>query len=80
MSRGYRGMGGEYGLRYRSVTESKDSDDGLINREVNSILNECHEKAKTILSGHTDTLVKVADKLLEVESLDGEELETLLAS
>jgi len=71
------GMGSEYGLRYRSVIEPKDSDDGLINREVNSILNECHEKAKSILSGHNDVLVKVADKLLEVESLDGAELEVL---
>ncbi len=72
------GMGGEYGLRYRSVTEPKDSDDGLINREVNKILNDCHESAKAILGGHNDKLVEVADKLLAAESLDGAELEALL--
>jgi len=72
------GMSSEYGLRYRSPIEVKDSGDDLINREVNTILNECHESAKKILSGNNDKLVKVADKLLETESLDGQELEALL--
>jgi cell division protease FtsH len=50
-----------------------------IDAEVKQIVDECFASAKNILSSHKDQLEVVATKLLEVETVDGDEFRTLLA-
>ncbi len=49
-----------------------------IDAEVKKIVDDCFETAKKILLEHKDQLTLVADKLLEVETLDGDEFRALL--
>jgi cell division protease FtsH len=49
-----------------------------IDKEVRKIILECQKKAKTILIEHMDQLHKVAEALLERESLDAEDVKILL--
>jgi cell division protease FtsH len=51
-----------------------------IDEEIRRIINEAYEKAKSILTQHKDTLVRLAKKLIEVETLEGEELEAVLSA
>lgn len=48
-----------------------------IDEEVKSIVEACFEEAKAILSENLDKLNTVAEALLEVETLDGEQFEML---
>ena len=50
-----------------------------IDEEIRRIISEAHEKAKGILTQHKDTLIRLAKKLMEVETLEGEELEAVLS-
>ncbi|HHY11920.1 MAG TPA: ATP-dependent metallopeptidase FtsH/Yme1/Tma family protein, partial [Firmicutes bacterium] len=50
-----------------------------IDQEESNIINECYDRAKHILSQHRDSLVLVAETLLERETLKSEELERLLS-
>jgi cell division protease FtsH len=50
-----------------------------IDEENHRLISEAHEKAKSILTQHKDTLVRLAKKLIEVETLEGEELEVVLS-
>jgi len=50
-----------------------------IDKEIRRLISEAHEKAKSILTQHKDTLVRLAKKLIEVETLEGEELEAILS-
>jgi cell division protease FtsH len=50
-----------------------------IDQEGRAIINECFEKAKALLEERKDTLVLVAETLLERETLKGAELDILLA-
>ncbi len=50
-----------------------------IDEEIRRIISEAHERAKSILTQHKDTLVRLAKKLMEVETLEGEALETVLS-
>ena len=45
----------------------------LIDEEVKTILAECYEKAKNILSQHLDTMDKIAQFLIEKETITGAE-------
>ncbi|MFA5776664.1 MAG: ATP-dependent zinc metalloprotease FtsH [Patescibacteria group bacterium] len=49
-----------------------------IDTEVKKIVDECFELSKKTLSAHKEQLEAVANKLLEVETLDGDEFRTLL--
>ena len=49
-----------------------------IDDEVKSIIKECYDKARSILTEHSDELHRVAEALLERESLDGDEIKILL--
>jgi len=51
-----------------------------IDEEIRRIISEAHEKAKSILTQHKDTLIRLAKKLMEVETLEGEELEAVLSA
>lgn len=50
-----------------------------IDQEGRAIINECFEKAKALLEERKDTLILVAETLLERETLKGAELDILLA-
>lgn len=48
-----------------------------IDEEMRSIIEDCYEEAKQILTEHMDQLNAVAEALLEIETLDGEQFEKL---
>jgi cell division protease FtsH len=50
-----------------------------IDQEESAIIKQCYERAKQILSEHRDTLILIAETLLEKETLKAEELERLMA-
>ncbi len=49
-----------------------------IDEEVKVIITECHERATRIITEHEDELHRVAEALLERESLDAEDIKILL--
>ncbi len=51
-----------------------------IDDEVQRIIGAAHKQAKDVLTKHKDTLVRMAQKLMEVETLDGEALEAVFAA
>lgn len=51
-----------------------------IDKEIRAIVEECYENAKNILVENRQKLEKIADILLEKETIEGEELEELLKS
>ncbi len=50
-----------------------------IDKEVRRIIDECYERARTLIREYRDRLERVAKALLERESLEGEDLERALA-
>ncbi len=50
-----------------------------IDEEVSRILNEAHEQAKQALEGHRDLLDRLANLLLLVETIDGDDLRAYVA-
>lgn len=50
-----------------------------IDEEIRRFISEAHEKAKSILTQHKDTLLRLAKKLMEVETLEGEGLEAFFS-
>jgi len=49
-----------------------------IDAEVKRIIEDCHNRAKKILTGHEEELHRVAGALLERESLDADDIKILL--
>jgi len=65
----------------REVNEEQDYGEGVaadIDREVKSLLDEAYERAENVLAEHKAELVKVAEYLLEHETMSGETLEEIL--
>ncbi|MEW5866300.1 MAG: ATP-dependent zinc metalloprotease FtsH [Bacillota bacterium] len=50
-----------------------------IDREVRRIVDECYEKAKELITGNKDKLMKLATALKEKETIEGAELDALLS-
>ncbi|HHY38187.1 MAG TPA: AAA family ATPase, partial [Clostridia bacterium] len=50
----------------------------VIDKEVRNIISQCHERAQKILQDRRATLNKIAEVLMERESIEGQELEALL--
>jgi len=50
----------------------------LIDQEINDILKACYQKAKSLLSDNIDKLHTLAKRLLEHETVEGDELRALL--
>jgi cell division protease FtsH len=62
----------------RDLNEMKDYSEETANeidKQVISIIEDCHTRAKKIISENKDKLGVIAKKLIEVETLEGEELE-----
>jgi cell division protease FtsH len=65
----------------RDIAELKDYGEktaDAIDTEIEKIIDECHACAREILGKNKDNLVKLADTLIEKESLEGDELAKLL--
>jgi cell division protease FtsH len=66
----------------REISEQRDYSEQTaqqIDREVKKIIEEAHQRAKDVLTEYHDKLVVIAGKLIEVETLEETELESLLA-
>jgi cell division protease FtsH len=66
----------------REISEQRDYSEQTaqqIDREVKRIISEAYQRAKDVLTQYHDRLVAMAERLIEVETLDGAELEALLA-
>ena len=87
-------MVAEYGMSEKLGPQSFGHDDGsffgggarisaatsqTIDEEVARILNEAHEQAKQTLEGHRDLLDRLANLLLVVETIDGDDLRAYVA-
>ncbi|MGC8958652.1 MAG: ATP-dependent metallopeptidase FtsH/Yme1/Tma family protein [Chloroflexia bacterium] len=65
----------------REIGEQRDySDDTarLIDEEVRRIVEEAYQRARRLLEEHREVLDRIAQRLMEVETLEGKELEALL--
>ncbi len=65
----------------RDIMEDRNYSEEIayaIDQEVRSIIDECFNLAKKILTEHDETLEKIARLLLEKEVLEGDELDELL--
>jgi cell division protease FtsH len=64
----------------REISEQRDYSEAVaekIDQEVRSIVNNAYERAKEILTTHRDRLDAVANRLLEVETINREEFEQI---
>ncbi len=61
----------------KEISEQKNYSERIaleIDREVDSLVRTAHQKATTLLAENRTSLVKLADKLIEHETIEGEEL------
>ena len=66
----------------RDLFESQNYSDEIayeIDKEVRRIIHECYSRARAVLTEHKETLDRIAKALLERESLQSDELDTLVA-
>jgi cell division protease FtsH len=66
----------------RDLVESRNYSDEIayeIDQEVRRIIDECYSRARQVLTEHKEVLERVAQALLERESLESDELEALVA-
>ncbi|MCI5774130.1 MAG: ATP-dependent zinc metalloprotease FtsH [Erysipelotrichaceae bacterium] len=49
-----------------------------IDQEVRKIIDECHEKARSIIEEHKDELIKIAEALMEYETLTSEQIDNII--
>ncbi len=64
----------------REISEQRDYSESVaqeIDKEVRKLVNEAHEKARSILLEYRDRLDAVARRLLEVETISREEFESI---
>ena len=57
----------------RPVTNCGEQTEAEIDEEVKSILKKCHDRAKDIIVEHKDVLEKLAEHLIEKETITGKE-------
>ncbi len=50
----------------------------MIDRETRRVVQECYQRAKQLLQDNRQTLHRIAEKLLEVETIEGSELEAMI--
>ena len=68
------------GRDYNSPSNASSQVAYEIDTAVRKIIEECHQKAKKIITSNKSDLIKIADTLIEKETLTNEEIEELLAS
>ncbi|MBC8248996.1 MAG: ATP-dependent zinc metalloprotease FtsH [Anaerolineales bacterium] len=66
----------------REISEQRDYSEAVaqeIDREVRGFIDEAHSRAREILTTYRDRLIALAQHLIEEETLEGAELEAMLA-
>jgi cell division protease FtsH len=66
----------------RDLVESRNYSDEIayeIDKEIRRVIDECHSRAQLELTEHKGALARITQALLERESLDGDELDLLIA-
>jgi len=74
-------QGEEHPFLGREITQNKDFSEAtalLIDQEVHRIMTEMEEKATKLLTAHKEELGRLAEELLEHETMSREEIEELL--
>jgi cell division protease FtsH len=64
-----------------SVTQTKNMSDAtaeIVDTEIRLIVDRAYQRAETLLTEHADQLERLAQALLEYETLSGDEIKTLL--
>jgi cell division protease FtsH len=67
----------------REISQHRDFSESTaieIDREVRNLIVENYERAKTLMKQHMRSLVALAEALLEKESLDGPEIDSIIGS
>lgn len=65
----------------RDISQHRNYSDAIayaIDKEASAIMESCYRKAENILREHMDKLHKVANKLMEVETMEAEEFERII--
>src|SRR5699024_2364569 len=76
----FNGSGGDEVFLGRDISNDKNYSDAIaheIDNEVQSFINACYERALNILTEKREQLELIASKLLEIETLDAEQIESL---
>ena len=76
----FNGSGGDEVFLGRDINNEKNYSDAIaheIDMETQSFINKCYDRALTILTENRDKLELIASKLLEIETLDAEQIESL---
>lgn len=76
----FNGSGSDEVFLGRDIHSDKNYSDVIaheIDTETQSFINHCYERAKQILTEHRDKLELIAEKLLEVETLDETQIKSL---
>lgn len=68
-------LGRDYGANERAYS---DATARIIDEEVKKIVDEAHQRSVQLLTDNKDVLVKVAESLIERETIDGSELDLLI--
>jgi len=66
----------------REITKVKTVSDETavaIDKEVRRIIDQCYDRAKELLGGHHDSVERLVAALLKYESIDGKEVDVLMA-
>lgn len=58
--------------------EHSEEVSSLVDKEIRGIVENCHGKAKKILGDNREVLNELAERLIEIEELEGDELEEIL--
>ena len=66
------------GRDYSSRQDYSDEVAAAIDDEVRALLGQAHDEARRILTAHIDALHRLADRLIEVETLKEEEIAEVL--
>jgi cell division protease FtsH len=65
----------------RDIAEQRDYSERTaeeIDEEVRRIVDEAHQRCRQVLASHRDKLTELAERLVEVETMEGDELTRLL--
>src|SRR5690625_2227872 len=76
----FNGSGGDEVFLGRDIHNEKNYSDAIaheIDVETQNFINTCYERAKAILTENRDKLELIAEKLLEIETLDAEQIKSL---
>ncbi len=68
-------LGRDYGMNDRDYSDATAT---IIDQEIKSIVDEAHRRAVQILTDNRDLLTRVAETLIERETISGEDINTLM--